>query len=66
MLWMIYEHVDSNDKLLAIYLDLQKAFDCIDHNILLYIMNHIGIRGTVYNWFKITCIIEYSMLLLMV
>jgi len=48
----IYEHIDSNDKVLAIYLDLQKAFDCIDHNILLYKMNHIGIRGTVYNWFK--------------
>ena len=47
----IYEHIDSNDKVPAIYLDLQKAFDCIDHN-LLHKMNHIGIRGTVYNWFE--------------
>ena len=55
--------IDSNDKVLAIYLDLQTAFDCIDHNILLYKMNHIGIRGT---GLKITYIIQHSMLLLMV
>ena len=48
----IYEHIDSNDKVLAIYLDLQKAFDCIVHNILLYKMNHIGIRGTILFWFQ--------------
>jgi len=39
----IYEHIDNRDKIIGVYLDLQKAFDTIDHNILLFKMNRIGI-----------------------
>jgi hypothetical protein len=37
---------------MAIFLDLTKQYDVINHNILLDKLNYYGIRGTVNSWFK--------------
>ena len=43
----------ENDNIsVGIYIDLQKAFDTVNHKILLAKMYNYGIRGIVHNWFS--------------
>ena len=44
--------LDNNMFAVGVFIDLQKAFDTVDHNILLSKLEHYGIRGISYNWFK--------------
>ena len=36
----------------GIFVDLQKAFDTVNHSILLKQLHHYGIRGKINDWFK--------------
>ena len=37
---------------MAIFIDLKKAFDTVDHKILIKKMEHYGVRGSSIDWFK--------------
>ena len=43
--------LDSGNCAVGIFLDFQKAFDTVDHNILLDKLHWYGIRGTAHEWF---------------
>ena len=47
----IYQNLDASQTVVGIYLDLTKAFDTVNHDILRYFINY-GIRGIAYHWFK--------------
>ena len=47
----IVTNLDQGKLPLAIFLDLSKAFDTIDHSILIHKLNYYGIQGTALNWF---------------
>ena len=44
--------IDSNRVGCGIFIDLQKAFDTVNHNILLQKLDHYGIRGSSLQWFE--------------
>ena len=48
----IYSKLDEQHFVLGIYLDLQKAFDTVNHEILLHKLYNYGICGVAYDWFK--------------
>ena len=48
----IRKTIDSNKFACGIFVDLQKAFDTVDHNIILKKLEHYGIRGIANDWFK--------------
>ena len=58
-LTQLLEHFDNVLKILnsgeevdVVYLDYAKAFDKVDHNILLIKLQKYGIKGKLFNWLK--------------
>ena len=48
----IVNSLSKREHTVAIFMDLSKAFDTIDHQTLLYKLNVYGIRGMALSWFK--------------
>ncbi|VVC40774.1 Reverse transcriptase domain [Cinara cedri] len=49
----VFNALDKNKKCNTIYLDLEKAFDTVDHKILIYYLGKVGIRFSALLWFKL-------------
>ena len=47
-----YENIDSKQLNLTIFLDLRKAFDTVDHEIMIKKLWKYGMRGNTGSWFQ--------------
>ena len=48
----IQEAIKNNKPAIGIFVDFQKAFDTVNHQILLAKLNHYGVRGIANKWFE--------------
>ena len=48
----IRQSIDNNQFSCGVSIDLQKAFDTVDHDILLKKLDHYGVRGVANDWFR--------------
>lgn len=47
----IFTAIDKKFSVLSVFIDFAKAFDTINHKVLLSKMHHYGIRGPIFSWF---------------
>lgn len=48
----VNSNLNTNKVIITIFIDLKKAFDTINHTILIKRLKNIGIRGKILEWFK--------------
>ena len=46
----LYNHLDTNHYVFSLFLDFRKAFDSVDHKILLSKLSYYGFRGKSFHW----------------
>ena len=52
MIDYIYKSLDEGNYVFGTYIDLKKAFDTVQHQILLQKLQYYGIRGIALDWFN--------------
>ena len=52
LLQRVYPQLDRGKSVLSILMDFKKAFDSVNHDILLRKLNHHGIRGFLHDWIR--------------
>ena len=48
----LVKNLEASKTSVALFLDLSKAFDTLDHDLLLHKMERYGLRGVVLDWFR--------------
>ena len=48
----VYSSLGKKQSTIAVYLDFSKAFDTVNHEIVMSKLQHNGIRGVMLSWFK--------------
>lgn len=48
----LHDNLNKKQRTLGLFFDLSRAFDTVDHSLLLYKVEKIGVRGSAYNWLK--------------
>ena len=48
----VTEAMDKKDSTIGVFIDLKKAFDTVDHSILIKKLDHYGIRGLASTWIQ--------------
>ena len=60
----VSDAIESKKFSVGSFLDLSKAFDSFDHNILLHKLHNYGVRGIDFNWFSSYLKIVFNMFVL--
>ena len=57
----VIQAIGKGEYAIGVFLDFSKAFDTVDHDILLDELDHYGIRGCALSWFKsyLSCRTQY-------
>lgn len=51
-LHLLYSRLNNGEVAAAVFCDVSKAFDCINHEILLWKLDRYGFRGASYDWLQ--------------
>ena len=57
----LLKSIDEGKLTIGVFIDFQKAFDTINHDILISKLSHYGIRGIALQWFADYLSIDFSL-----